>query len=957
MNINEFKLFCLKKNYTYIYNLLIKFENHIYDLYKRFFINTTEKKIYINNIYELSKYVNLTYNSLILNYIDNDEPEIDSILLNKLYNNNFNDLYNIIETKYIKDNIKSPIPKELLYPLLNEKFNNLLYNIITVTGFPSIHDFIEFHNINIANNDNLNFINSHYKILNIKKVKDIVCNHTDIKNIQDSNNLMSINFFFREKITQQDESNITRPYFQLIINSNKKFILEGVFVDDFLNLTSRIMTQISIPQIFLKKKAIQMLIDTQDLNKINYLTKYLKYCDIGEILVYNKDRWIELFDNIYDVYLTLENKNITYILNDITNNEKKTINIFLIIKLLLLGSEENIYTAGMLFLILRDKKINNIFISDIIYFSLNFVSQIKLKRININFKEELQKINDMTFDNIELKKQVSISTMPFYVKKLSIEKINEMKLGNNDYYKQLTFVKTLLAFPWPNNEPIFDMSNNPIICSEFLSNIQHKLNIKTFGHTKIKNELVLQVAKLISNSNSNGCVLSFHGPPGVGKTLLAKSLSESLNLPFIQITLGGQNDGELLHGHGYTYSGSQPGLVIKKIIEAGTTRCILYLDELDKSSSKNGTSNEITSILIHLTDPNMNSSFQDRFFQGIDFPLNKLIIIASYNDRTKIDPILLDRFIEFEIKPYSIDDKIKIIQNYVITEIKKNINFNYDVSIQDDLLKELIQDYTMEAGVRNISRKIEKIILNLNKLHLTNNLNELINDEIKNNKIIITQKMIDSILDINDKIKIKTISDKNSIGIINGLYATSFGSGGITNIQIFKNYNIDNNFIFKITGNQGEIMKESIQCAFNCAIKYISTLTDFHNYENLSTYIKNNFSNGFHIHTPDTSTPKDGPSAGCAFAIGFISIILNKCFNRFIAMTGEIDLNNNITKIGGLEYKLVGAKNAGIKLVLVPFENKNDIDKIQLEMPYLFNESFNYQFINTLDDAVQYSFN
>ena len=143
----------------------------------------------------------------------------------------------------------------------------------------------------------------------------------------------------------------------------------------------------------------------------------------------------------------------------------------------------------------------------------------------------------------------------------------------------------------------------------------------------------------------------FVGPPGIGKTLLAKSIGQVLDLPFNQITLGGQNDGELLHGHGFTYSGAQPGLIIKKIIETSKSKSILYFDELDKVSNKNG-SNEIFNILIHLTDPNTNKAFQDRFFQGIDFPLNKLIIMFSYNDNSKIDPILLDRFTEIEMKPF-----------------------------------------------------------------------------------------------------------------------------------------------------------------------------------------------------------------------------------------------------------------------------------------------------------------
>ena len=160
------------------------------------------------------------------------------------------------------------------------------------------------------------------------------------------------------------------------------------------------------------------------------------------------------------------------------------------------------------------------------------------------------------------------------------------------------------------------------------------------------------------------------------KTLLAKSIGKALNIPFAQITLGGQNDGELLHGHGYTYSGSQPGLIVKKMCEMGSPRCILYFDELDKACSKHGSINEITSILIHLTDPNMNKSFQDRFFQGVDFPLDKVIMIFSYNDSSLVDPILLDRLKEIKVEPYTIIDKLNICQNYVIPELIDSIGIN-----------------------------------------------------------------------------------------------------------------------------------------------------------------------------------------------------------------------------------------------------------------------------------------
>jgi ATP-dependent Lon protease len=952
MIVNDFKIFCLKKNYLQIYNLLTNFQSHTYDIFKRYFITTTDKNVFINQIYELSKNININYNSIIYKY---SEPDFTSGYIDflKKYENNFEELYELIETKYIKEGIPSPIPYDILYPL-NSYISESINELVGLVGFPSIEDFVRFNNINLSIPK---IFNSHFKILKVFKLDNVNITSEDKKTFKDSYDLMNEKMFFRINSTQPPE--IILPYFDLIINTPRdKYICQGVFCDDYLNLCSRIMTQVSFPKIFEKKKDITNLFSSKgSMDEINFKSKYIKYCDIGEIIVYSKQKWESVLSEAYGIYLKLSNKTFSNIMQEFSNKINKPIDIYNIIKVLLLGNDEQINIAGMLFLILKDKKVNNLFISDVVYFSLNFVSQIKLKKININLKEEIEKLNEMTYENVDLKKQVLLlKNMPMNVKTLAIEKINEMKLNNNDYYKQFLYVKTLLNFPWPDpHDNLFKVtSSNPLECADYLKEIEKKLTVKTYGHKKIKEQLILQVAKWISNPKSNGCAISLNGPPGVGKTLIAKTLSEALDIPFVQITLGGQNDGELLHGHGYTYSGAQPGLIIKKILEAGSTRCILYLDELDKSCAKHGSTNEISSILIHLTDPNMNSSFQDRFFQGIDFPLDRLIIMTSYNDRSKVDPILLDRFIELDVKPYNIQDKISIVKNYVLNELKTVIGFPYKLEMEDSIIKQLINDYTIEAGVRDIKRKIELILLKLNKLRLTNDLDRFLNSS--DDTIILNSQLVDELIESTSKIVKKKIGLKPLVGVVNGLYATNVGTGGITTIQIEANYSVDSNFLLKLTGSQGDVMKESVQCAFTCAVRYICTNTEYNTIELINSHIKKNFPNGFHIHTPAGATPKDGPSAGCAFAIAFISLILGKPFNNKVAMTGEIDLNSNVTKIGGLEYKLVGAKQAGVDTVLIPNENSVDLDEIIKDYPDMFDENFKYVLITNLNDAVKNCF-
>lgn len=751
---------------------------------------------------------------------------------------------------------------------------------------------------------------------------------------------------------------------------NHLFKIKGYIKNDPLNIYVR-TSQISNTYIYEKKNEFEKIvkqiesgvheknITKESFSKLQKISKefadvYLKNLTIVEILVLEQDEFV---DKLYSDYLQFNDlskmqfikliKNFTKDVSDNLSNMHNTI------KLLLLGSDENCSVASLLFNLLKDKKTSNgnENISNIIYQQLNYIGQLKLKKSTFNIKNELEKLKSITSSDIDLKKQVLLSkNMPDHVKKICLEKLDELKNANNETYKIKMYVNILIQFPWlsDSDDNMFKIvSNDKLKSKSFLGEIETKLNEQIYGHQLAKNKILQILAKLISVQGTHISPIALAGPPGVGKTKFAQCLAECLDIPFVQITLGGQNDGELLHGHGYTYAGAQPGLIVKKMVDAGSARCIMYFDELDKCVSKNGQVNELMSILIHLTDPMTNGSFQDRFFQEITFPLNKVIFIFSFNDINKIDKILLDRMEVIDVESYSIKEKLTISNDYLLKQLCKEIGFDYgSVRFDNDIMTLLIEEYTFEPGVRALKRALENILLKLNidKIYQRGVYENDVEYSVEN-PLYVSKELVAEYLG-DTKVNYKTIHSKDIVGVVNGLYATSMCSGGIVPIQL-TGYHVGKTqkFVLKLTGNQKKIMKESIFYSFTTAINLLTT-------EGKEAFFKK-YPNGIHIHTPEAATPKDGPSAGVAFTLAFLSVMLDLKINREIALTGEIDLHGNVTKIGGVKYKVQGAFKAGVKMVFLPNENKEDIDKVKKELPEIFDSNHTCLFIEHVLDVAE----
>lgn len=923
-DIKKYKLFYLQKKYNNLVGVLNNLEKHYnYLVTERMNENINN---FSNSIYEIVKNLNSYYNNYINSYFDNSNTDIDMIANNN--NNNNNNILKIIESYY------NDIPTDAFGETENE-----INKLIKENGYHSIIDML-----NILYGDRNNIINN---IDILKEIDDIVIPIS--YNVVSSKMIDAPYYWKIPNKFHSDDILCKKRELWIRLKENTYMKINLFFkVDRFSTKTKT--TQLKSPILQKNKNNVMSKLENNNID-IKFVKSFIRHDYLGNIYCMSESEYIDYITKSYYRYTKLSESTFVNIMKDFSGLENVK-QMYDTIFLLLQGNDDAVDIAGLLMGLIREKKNSKMtHIYDYILNNMTFYIESKIKRSNNNIKTSLDKIKSISIEDVDYKKQLAINkNIPDNVKAMVLEKIEEMKQFNNEYYKQQLYVRTILNFPWssPNDDLYYEsLSKNKKTAMNYLTGVDDKLKQSCYGHDEAKRLLLQMIGKWVSNPSSAGTCFGLVGPPGVGKTLLAKSISKALDIPFGQITLGGQNDGELLHGHGYTYSGSQPGMIIKKMVEMGKSRCILYFDELDKACSKHGTTNEITSILIHLTDPNMNQTFQDRFFQGIEFPLDKVIMIFSYNDSSLVDPILLDRIKEIKVQPYTMEDKLNICTQYIVPEMASNVSMENKINISDDIIKYMIDSYTNEAGVRDIKRKIEEIYLHLNIDMIYGR--GLFNNKSKKKpkQLVLTQKDITDILKEPDVHK-RNINDKPEVGIIAGLYATSNGSGGITPIQIYPNMQHSNDkYEVKLTGKQGEVMKESVICSLTTAIEWLKR----NNY-NVEELMKQHVKNGFHVHTPDGATPKDGPSAGCAFTCAFISRILNRPIKNDIAMTGEIELTGKISKIGGLEFKLQGAKKAGIKTVYVPYENKKDVEEIKTKYKNLIDDSFMVKTVIDINEII-----
>jgi ATP-dependent Lon protease len=535
-----------------------------------------------------------------------------------------------------------------------------------------------------------------------------------------------------------------------------------------------------------------------------------------------------------------------------------------------------------------------------------------------SIKKELgEDVKDDDSDIGELKKQIKSLNLPQDVREKcekEVKHLENMFTQSAEYNVIKTYLDWIVSLPWNNKSQV----TNDIEKAEKILERDH------YGLDEVKKRIIEFLAVYKRTETLKGPIICLAGPPGVGKTSLAKSIAEAVNRNYIKVSLGGIRDEAEIRGHRKTYVGSMPGRIIQSIKKAKTSNPLMLLDEIDKvSSDYHG---DPSSALLEVLDPEQNKNFNDHYLE-VDYDLSDVMFLTTANNLSNIPIPLRDRMEVIKISGYTEEEKLQIAKKYLIPkQIAANGLKKEEFAIDDNSITKIIREYSFEAGVRNLERELAKLARKVVK-ELT------INNKLK--KITITLKNLKKYLGA-EKFSYGHADKQDRVGVATGLAYTEYG-GDLLSIEALK---FSGNGKLATTGKLGDIMKESIQAAFS----YVrSRITDF----DITAKEFNKFD--FHIHVPEGATPKDGPSAGVAICGALMSVITGLKIRKDIAMTGEITLVGNVLAIGGLKEKLLAALRGDIKTVIIPAENKRNLT----ELPKNVKKGLNIKLVKTIEEALQ----
>lgn len=499
--------------------------------------------------------------------------------------------------------------------------------------------------------------------------------------------------------------------------------------------------------------------------------------------------------------------------------------------------------------------------------------------------------------------------------KKEIDRFKNISSSSSESAVARGYIETLLELPW----------NKTSRDNKDLKNAEQILNADHYGLEKVKERMLEFLAVRNLTSKGESPIICLVGPPGTGKTSIARSVAKALDKKYVRISLGGVRDEAEIRGHRRTYVGAMPGCIVNGLRSAGVKNPLMLLDEIDKMSSDY--KGDTASALLEVLDAEQNKKFRDHYVE-IPIDLSEVLFIATANSVQDIPRPLLDRMELIEVTSYTENEKLHIAKEHLLTkQMERNGIRPEQLAITDKAMAKIISGYTREAGVRNLERKLGEICRKAARPLY----------EGEKEKIKVTEQNLEKFLG-KEKYSFDKKNDTDEVGIVRGLAWTSVGGDTLeieVNIMPGKGE-------FQLTGQLGDVMKESAQAG----ISYIRSVSEEY-------HIPKKFfqENDIHIHIPEGAVPKDGPSAGITMATAMLSAITKTPVRADVAMTGEITLRGRVLPIGGLKEKTLAAKNAGIKTICVPKKNEKDIDEISPEIKKGLKIVFVEQMKDVLDVA------
>ncbi|MCO6146537.1 endopeptidase La [Flavobacterium sp. NRK1] len=496
-----------------------------------------------------------------------------------------------------------------------------------------------------------------------------------------------------------------------------------------------------------------------------------------------------------------------------------------------------------------------------------------------------------------------------------VAKLQRMNPQVAEYATQRNYLELMLDLPWSE----FSKDNFDLKRAEKILHRDH------YGLDDVKKRIIEHLAVLKLRNDMKSPILCLYGPPGVGKTSIGKSVAEALGREYIRISLGGLRDEAEIRGHRKTYIGAMPGRILQSLKKAGTSNPVFVLDEIDKLSVSN--SGDPSSALLEVLDPEQNSEFYDNFLE-LGFDLSKVMFIATSNNLSTIQPALRDRMEIINMTGYTIEEKIEIAKKHLVPkQIREHGLEAKDIAIGKKQIEKIVVGYTRESGVRGLEKQIAKVVRHIAKC--------IAMEEEYNVKI--TDEDVISILGA-PKMERDKYENNEVAGVVTGLAWTSVG-GDILFIESILSKGKGH---MTMTGNLGTVMKEST----TIALEYIKANAEL---LGISPEVISNYN--VHIHVPEGATPKDGPSAGVAMLTSLVSSFTQRRVKKHLAMTGEITLRGRVLPVGGIKEKILAAKRANIKEVILCYENKRDIDEIKQE--YL--EGLTFHYVKEMSEVIKYA--